>query len=96
MEVNKNKHNTAPEVDASYLTHSIRADISLSQMHGILLQTSGDISNGTECFNRPDLLTGARAETVPHLCLAAARNPHKNTGPSLNSMIQCVFIPIIK
>lgn len=67
----------------------------------ILLQTSGDISNGTECFNRPDLLSAAWAETVSHLCLAAGRKPHKLKAlnilsSTLTSILLCAFISAIK
>lgn len=42
----------------------------------IIWQTSEDISNGSECFNKPDVLAAARAGTAPHLCLANVRTPH--------------------
>lgn len=64
----------------------------------IIWQTSGDILNGSECFNRPDLLTAARAETAPHLCLADARTPHKKHRPldilnsTLNNIILLFFM----
>lgn len=47
--------------------------------------------NRTERFSRPDLLTAASAETVPYLCLAVARIPHKNAGLDiLNSALNSI------
>lgn len=69
-----------------------------TELYGKQVET---FRTGSECFNRPDLHTAARAEAAPHLCLADATTPHKNTGPEY--LKQCTeqynsvfFISLIK